>query len=240
MRVLGICGTHKRKGKSASEWMLNQALAAAQEVGAATEAIRLIHYRIQPCLACNCCLCGRSCPLLSDPEDEARLVFEKMYQADAFIFSSPVYAYQTPAIVVNLLHRTRPFHELERAKSWGNRIQAVKENPFAGAPVGNMAVGAAIGLEGALYGLLHPLMAMGATSVACTGIALIDSEMRNLVSMGGEIAIEHPGFRKVAEEADQNYEENECAIEMARAVGKWVVKTYQSAAFQRIKHHIRL
>jgi multimeric flavodoxin WrbA len=240
MRVLGICGTHKRKGKSASEWMLQQALAAAEEMGATTEAIRLIHYHIQPCLACNCCLCGRDCPLLQDSKDQAQAVFEKMYEADAFIFSSPVYAYQTSAIVVNLLHRTRPFHEFERAKVWGNLIRAVKKNPFAGAPVGNMAVGAAVGLEGALYGLLHPLMAMGATSVACTGIALIDSEMRNLVSIGGKIAIEHPGFRKVAEEANQDYEENDCALEMARAVGKWVVRTFRSAVFQRTKHHIRL
>jgi multimeric flavodoxin WrbA len=240
MKVLGICGTHKRKDKSASEWMLKQALAAAEEMGASTEAIRLIQYHIEPCLACNFCLCGRPCPLLQDPKDQARLVFEKMYEADAFIFSSPVYAYQTPATVINLLHRTRPFHEFERARVWGNSITAVEKNPFSGAPVGNMAVGAAVGLEGALYGLLHPLMAMGATSVACTGIALMDSEMRNLVSIGGEVAIEHPGFRRVAEEANQNYEENDCAADMARAVGRWVVHIYRSAVFQRTKLHIRL
>lgn len=240
MRVFGLCGTHKRKARSASEWMLRQALAAAEEMGAETEGIRLIHYQIQPCLACNYCLCGRPCPLLQDEKDEARLVFEKMYRADAFIFSSPVYAYQTPAIVTNLLHRTRPFHEFERAKVWGNSISAVKDNPFSGAPVGNLAVGAAVGLEGALFGVLHPLMAMAATPVACAGIALIDSEMRNLVSIGGEVAIDHPGFRQVAEAADQNYEENQCAIDMARAVGRWVVHTFNSPVFQRTKRNIHL
>jgi hypothetical protein len=68
----------------------------------------------------------------------------------------------------------------------------------------------------------------------------MDSEMRNLVSIGGQVAIEHPGFRKVAEEASCNYEENQCAIDMARAVGQWVVRIYRSPVFRRTKHHIRL
>ena len=239
MKILGICGTHKRKAKSASEWMLKQALAAAEEMGAETESIRLIRYNIKPCLACNCCICGRLCPLLESPEDEARLVFEKMYEADAFIFSSPVYAYQTPSVVVNLLQRTRPFHEFERGKMWHNQITAVKKNPFSGAPVGNMAVGAAIGMEGALYGILHTLQALAATPVACAGIALMDSEYRNLVSIGGKVATEHPGFREVAAYANADYEENEVAMDMARAVGKWVVHIYRSPVFQKTKHHIR-
>jgi len=157
MKVLGICGTHKRKGKSASEWMLKQALAAAEEMDARTEAIRLIQYHIEPCLACNSCLCGRPCPLLQDPKDQAKLVFEKMYEADAFLFSSPVYAYQTPAIVTNLLHRTRPFHELERAKVWGNSIQSVKKNPLLRRPGGEYDRGGRSGPGGGAIWPVAPL-----------------------------------------------------------------------------------
>ncbi len=64
--------------------------------------------------------------------------------------------------------------------------------------------------------------------------------MRNLVSIGVKVAIEHPGFRPVAELADANYEENECAIAMARAVGQWVVHMYQSPVFQKTKYHTKL
>jgi multimeric flavodoxin WrbA len=219
--------------------MLRQALAAAEEKGAETESIRLIHYSIKPCLACNFCICGRPCPLDQDPEDEARLVFEKLYEADAFIFSSPVYAYQTSSLITNLLHRTRPFHEFERSRMWGHKITAVPKNPFAGAPVGNIAVGVAIGIEGALYGILHPLQALSATSVASVGIALLDSEYRNLVSIGGKVAIDHPGYRELAEYANADYEENEAAIAMARSVGQWVVHIYNSPVFQKTKYYIR-
>lgn len=239
MKILGICGTHKRKTKSASEWMLKQALAAAEELGAETESVRLIHYNIKPCTACNCCMCGRECPLLRDPEDEAHLLFEKFYESDAFIFSSPVYAYQTPAIVINMMHRTRPFHETERGKMWKFEVPAVPKNPFSGAPIGNMAVGAAIGMEGALHGILHTLQALAATSVACVGIALMDPEYKNLVSVGGKVATKHPGFRRVAEMVEGSYEDNQAAISMARAVGQWVYQVYQSPVFQRTKHHIR-
>ena len=69
MKILGFCGTQKRGNtKSASEWFLKESLKAAEEMGAETEIVRLINYRIEPCTACNKCLCGMKCPLLREPK----------------------------------------------------------------------------------------------------------------------------------------------------------------------------
>jgi len=240
MKILGICGTHKRgKSKSASDWFLRQALGAAEEKGAETEVIRLINFNIKPCLACNRCLCGKTCPLLEDKKDDGRKIFDKMCGSDAFIFSSPVYAYQQPAVVMNLLHRTRPLHEVERSEIWGTTITAYPKNPFKGAPVGNLAVGAALGMEGTLYGLFHYLKAMTATSVACAGIALMDPEMKNLCKVGGKFVMEHPGFKELLDRPMPGYEENQSAIAMARAVGTQVYDVWNSELFQTIKEVLR-
>ena len=240
MKILGICGTHKRgKQKSASDWFLRQALEAAGEKGAESEVIRLINYTIKPCLACNRCLCGMTCPLLEDKKDDGRKVFDKMCEADAFIFSSPVYAYQQPAIVMNLLHRTRPLHEVERSEIWGTTVTAYPKNPFKGAPVGNLAVGAALGMEGALYYLFHYLKAMSATSVACAGIALMESEMKNLCMVGGRFRMEHPGFKALLDRPVPGYEENQPATAMARAVGQQVYDVWNSELYQTIKEVLR-
>jgi len=49
MKILGICGTNKRGNKkSASEWFLKKVLKTTEELGAETELIRLINYRIKP------------------------------------------------------------------------------------------------------------------------------------------------------------------------------------------------
>jgi len=226
--------------KAASEWFLKKALEAAEELGAKTKLIRLINYRIKPCLACNFCICGKLCPLLEDSKDDAKEIFAKIDEAEGIIFSYPVYGYQTPAIVINLLQRTRPFHELERASATNLEIKAVKNNPFSGKAIGNLTVAAAIGLEGALFGPLHILKALGATSVACAGISLLDPEIKNIYSIDGKFAVPNEKIKAFFDRDFPNYEENECAIDMARSVGKWVYKACKSEVFKRIRYRTKL
>ena len=240
MKILGICGTHKRgKVKSSSEWFLKVALEAAQEKGAEIESIRLINYNIVPCTACNRCFCGQSCPLLENSKDETEVIFDKMDESDAFIFSSPVYAYKIPAVVLNFIQRTRPLHEKERADIWGTEITAYKSNPFRGKAVGNMAVGAGLGLEGALFDLFHYLKAMTATSVACAGIAFYESEIKNLCMVDGKFAMKHEIMKKYLDRDIPSYEENENAIAMARAVGRQVFDIASSELFKNVAEILR-
>lgn len=240
MKILGICGTQKRgKTKSASEWFLNVALKAAQEKGAETDSIRLINYKIIPCTACNRCFCGQLCPLLENSKDETKIIFDKMAEADAFIFSSPVYAYKIPAVVLNFIQRTRPLHEKERSDIWGTEITAYKCNPFRGKAVGNMAVGAGLGMEGTLFDLFHYLKAMTATSVVCAGIAFFDSEIKNLCMVDGKFAMKHELMKEMLDRDIPSYEENENAIAMARAVGGQVFDIASSELFKSVAEILR-
>ncbi len=240
MKILGICGTHKRgEVESSSEWFLKVALEAAQEKGARTESIRLINYNIIPCTACNRCFCGQLCPLLENSKDEAKIVFDKLAEADALIFSSPVYAYKMPAVVFNFTQRTRPLHEKERADIWGTEITAYKCNPFKGKAVGNLAVGAALGLEGTLYDLFHYLKAMTATSVACAGIALYEPEIKNLCMVNGKFSMKHELMKEMLDKDIPGYEENENAIAMARAVGRQVFDIASSDLFKGVAEILR-
>jgi len=240
MKILGICGTQKRgKTKSASEWFLQVALEAAQERGAQIDKIRLINYHIIPCTACNRCFCGQLCPLLESPKDEARIVFDKIAEADALIFSSPVYAYKIPAVVLNFIHRTRPLHEKERSDIWGTEITAYKCNPLRGKAVGNLAVGAGLGLEGTLFDIFHYLKAMTATPVACAGIALFESEVKNLCIVDGTFSMKHPLMKELLDRDIPGYEENENAIALARAVGRQVFDIANSDLFKKLAEVLR-
>lgn len=240
MKILGICGTQKRgTSKSASEWFLGEALKAAREKGADTESIRLINYSIIPCTACNRCFCGQACPLLESSKDQARLVFDKIAASDALIFSSPVYAYKIPAVVLNFIHRTRPLHEKERSDIWGTEITAYHCNPFRGKAVGNLAVGAGLGLEGTLYDLFHYLKAMTATTVACAGIALFESEIKNLCMVDGKFSMKHPLMEELLNRDMPGYEDNENAVAMARGVGRQVFDIASSDLFKKISDILR-
>jgi len=214
---------------------LNQALAAARAEGAETDLIKLIDYTIKPCSSCHLCMAGKPCPLLHDRHDDGNKVFEKIFWADALIFSSPVYSYQQPATVINLIQRSRCFHEVERGRYYGMKSVKRKGNPFAGKPVGNLAVSATIGQEGALYGLLHNLRGLGATPVACAGISLMDPVIRDMYKVSSDKKI-----KDMFNDSIPGYEHNDCAQDLARNVGKWVCQVYRSEIFQKIKHLIKL
>lgn len=233
MNILGICGTHKRKGDwSASEWLLSIALEAAREEGANTDSIRLIDYNVTPCTACNECRIGHKCRLLESPDDQAKIIFDKISWADGLIFSSPTYAYQQPAVVYNLIQRTIPLHEWERSPFLGTKITAYKENPFHGKAVGNLAVSAALGQEGTLFDLFHYLKTMGATSVACAGVSLLDPEMKNLFKDAEEV---DPRMKELLALPSRPITEDQQAVALARAVGQKVVVALRSPIFQAMK-----
>lgn len=235
MKIFGICGTNNKNRASASEWMLQVALDAAMGLGAETKSIRLINYEIKPCASCHLCMCDHECPLFNNPKDRAKEVFGMIAEADGIIFSSPVYSYHQPAIMLKLIQRARFFHEVERGRYMGLKSIRSHGNPFSGKPVGMLVNSATIGNETALADLMHNLRGLGAAPVACAGICLLDSVIGKMYRHTKNEKIKEIFCKDVPK-----YEDNECAQEMARAVGKWVYHAYQSPIYQKIKHHIKL
>lgn len=221
MKILGICGTHKKSPRfSSSHFLLEKALEAARELGAETEAIRLIDYNILPCTACGLCMMGKSCPL--NEKDDFPKVLQKMREADAYIFSIPNYGFMAPSIVSDILRGGRlKGEEIEVDYYNYDQVARVKGKGLAGKIVGLIAVSAGIGSEFILTQFLPAFICFKQTVVASCGISLMEYDTLPI--------IKKQSWSKDIKEAD-------FAIEMARAVGKRVVTG--TSAFDSISERI--
>lgn len=208
MKILGICGTHKKSPRfSSSYFLLEKALEAAKELGAETEALRLIDYNILRCNSCYSCMSGKPCPL--NEKDDLPKILEKMREADAYIFSLPNYGFVAPSIVSDILRGGRlKGEEIEVEYYNYDQVARVKGKGLTGKVVGLIVVSAGIGSEFVLSQFLPAFIAMKQTVVASCGICLMEYDTMPL--------IRKQSWAKEIKDAD-------FAIEMARAVGKRVV-----------------
>ncbi len=98
MKVIGLSAS-PRKGNSYS--LVEHVLAGAKEAGAEIELIRLSNADINPCKGCNACKGGDSCI----QDDGMTEIYQKLMDADAVVFGSPVYFYRLAAQAYPLLDR---------------------------------------------------------------------------------------------------------------------------------------
>ncbi len=85
LKVLGISTSPRRDGNS--ERLLREALAGAEQAGAAAEYLRLCDYRIEGCSACGDCASGGDCPI----PDDYPILLDKMLAADRIAWATPVF-----------------------------------------------------------------------------------------------------------------------------------------------------
>lgn len=104
MKIIGICGSPRKNGNSAT--MLESALRGAVENGAEVERFNLFDLQYSGCRSCFACklLGGESfgrCALRDDLTD----VLDKILNADAVIIATPLYFGEVPGAVRNLFER---------------------------------------------------------------------------------------------------------------------------------------
>jgi multimeric flavodoxin WrbA len=89
MKIIGICGSPKRK-HSSSLFALELAMLECERQGIATEVIELGKYKFSPCMDCGGCRDKLTC---SQKDDFLNEILPKISDPDVkgFIFSSPVY-----------------------------------------------------------------------------------------------------------------------------------------------------
>ena len=102
MKVLGICGSHRRDG--ATLFFLKKALEACEKQGMETEAIALSDKRIGHCVACDRCRSGLDCSRNDDMKD----IYLKLAKAGAIIVASPVYFGMVSGRLKDFFDRTLP------------------------------------------------------------------------------------------------------------------------------------
>ncbi len=85
MRILGIVGSPRKNGNT--EIMMKEALGVAGKAGWEIETFLMSEKQVAPCDACGTCFQVGSCVV----QDDMQELYDKLEQADAVIFGSPVY-----------------------------------------------------------------------------------------------------------------------------------------------------
>jgi multimeric flavodoxin WrbA len=86
MKIIAIHGS-PRTVHSTTRKLASLVLEGASEAGAETEIIDLADYRVTPCTACEACSLNGICVF----EDDVPALVDRMTEADAIVFGSPVY-----------------------------------------------------------------------------------------------------------------------------------------------------
>lgn len=85
IKVLGISTSPRNKGNT--DLLLRRALAGAESAGANTEYVRLLDYKINPCIECNKCYKTGTCSV----KDDYQQLLKKIIEADRIIFATPIF-----------------------------------------------------------------------------------------------------------------------------------------------------
>jgi multimeric flavodoxin WrbA/protein-tyrosine-phosphatase len=99
MLVLGLQGSPRKKGNT--DILLSTFLAAARQLGAATETITVVEREIQPCREYIVCEKKGFCPI----KDEMNAIYTLLRRAEVVVAASPVFFYGITAQLKALIDR---------------------------------------------------------------------------------------------------------------------------------------
>ena len=99
-KILGIIGSPRRSGNT--DVMVSHILGGARDNGAATERILLSELRISECDGCHACWKGKH---VCSKADDMKDLYQKIIEADAIVFGTPIYWYGPTAIMKCFIDR---------------------------------------------------------------------------------------------------------------------------------------
>ncbi|MFC1847098.1 flavodoxin family protein, partial [Chloroflexota bacterium] len=122
--IVAIVGSPRPKGNT--NYLVDRALEAAEELGAQVKKIDLSKYKINPCLGHDDCPSFECCT----QKDDAVWILDESLNADGIILATPVYWYNVSAQMKAFIDRNHFHykHKLKyRAKSVGLIVAATME-----------------------------------------------------------------------------------------------------------------
>ena len=108
MKILAIVGSPRPKGNT--NYLVDEALGEAKNLGAETEKLVLSQYEVNPCLGHEDCASFDSCR----QEDDTGWILEKFCEADGIILATPVYYYSVTAQMKAFIDRTYFLYKKDR------------------------------------------------------------------------------------------------------------------------------
>lgn len=109
VKILGVSGSPR---KAATEFALKEALEAASQVpGIEVEFITLRGKKLNYCIHCDKCVREGAHHCMVYDDDMSKL-YQSFYEADGYIFASPVYDMGISAQLVTYFNRFRPIYNI--------------------------------------------------------------------------------------------------------------------------------
>lgn len=108
IKILGICGSPVKEGNTES--VLEQALSHLQDQEAVeTEIITLADKELNGCKHCNWCIKNQSKGRFCVQEDDMKIIYPKVLEADGILLATPVHFGRLSGLMANMIDRFRPF-----------------------------------------------------------------------------------------------------------------------------------
>ena len=125
IKILGICGSPVKRGNVES--VLEQALSHLQDQEAVeTEIITLADKKFNGCKHCNWCVKNQSQGRFCVQEDDMKIIYTKVLEADGILLATPVHFGRLSGLMANMIDRFRAF-------SYGNIYRGRLRNKIGGA-----------------------------------------------------------------------------------------------------------
>lgn len=196
VKILGVSGSPR---KAATEYALKQALEAAEEVpGVTTEFISLGGKKINFCIHCDRCIKEGAISCVIHKDDMSNL-YQPFYDADGYIFASPVYDMGITGQLATYFNRFRPVYTL------------LKQNPR----YFSSKVGGAIAVGGTRNG-----------GQECTLNNILGFYYTNgILAVSGGMGVYHGACVWSQDRKAQGAEEDLMGIKNVRFIGKRVAET---------------
>jgi len=106
IKILGICGSPVKKGNTES--VLKQALSHLQDQEAVeTEIITLADKEFNGCKHCNWCTKNQSEGRFCVQEDDMKVIYPKVLEADGILLATPVHFGRLSGLMANMIDRFR-------------------------------------------------------------------------------------------------------------------------------------
>ena len=91
MKVIGLVGSPRRG--EATDTLVREVLAGAEEAGAEAEVYHLHDMEVLPCRACMDCKTGDAC----SQEDDMQQLYRALHECDGVVIGTPIYFYNMSA-----------------------------------------------------------------------------------------------------------------------------------------------
>ncbi len=111
MRLLGLVGSPRKGGNT--DIVVDRILAGANDSGHLTEKVYLYELSISPCIDCRGCKKGSLQCLVND---DMKMLYPKLEEADVIVFGTPLYWYGPTGKMKLLIDRLRPYIASKKLK----------------------------------------------------------------------------------------------------------------------------